>query len=57
MNYAVPSNQRFVTTKKVEKRRIVTEEQKQRMKFIDSHTFSLSIDPKTKKPRIDVFKK
>lgn len=54
MNYAVPSPQRFVTKKNIKKKRIITEEQKRRMDFIDSHKFTLSIDPETNKQRIDV---
>lgn len=57
MNYAVPSKQRFVTTKKIKKKRVLTTEQRRRMDFIDSHTFSLGTDFNTKKPRIDVSEK
>lgn len=54
MNYAVPSNNIFVTTKKISKKRKMTTEQKKRRDFLRSHYCNIVIDSNTNTPKMEI---
>lgn len=54
MNYATFSNQPFTTSKKVLMKKKMSPEVKRRFDFVSSHVFSITDDPVTGEPKLEV---
>lgn len=54
MNYVVPTNMPFKVSSDFKFRKETSEESRKIKKFIDTHNFSISLDPETGEPIVKV---